>query len=158
MTLRNIITASMSSFNYVSASQTRDPSTSACYNSLSSGSLSTILLPDYIMNTSSWSYMNVMTGSSAYITGVLLPDYILNTSDFFNVQSMIVDSIGYFSVTGSIPSSGSSGTSNATRYKMRGYRIATHAFEYWIATDPNSPPPSGNTLIDITIAMVLTNT
>lgn len=102
--------------------------------------------------------MDVMTGSNSYLTGVAAPDYILNTAEFFGVQSMIVDPIGYFSITGSIPSSGSSGVSNATQYKMRGYRVATHAFEYWLTTDPNASPPSGNTLIDITIAMVLTNT
>jgi len=35
-------------------------------------------------------------------------------------------------------------------YHMRGYYQAGQVFEYWSTTDPFSPAPSGNSLIDIT--------
>lgn len=36
-------------------------------------------------------------------------------------------------------------------YYKRGYYVAGATFEYWRSTDPNSSPPSGNSLIDISI-------
>ncbi len=47
---------------------------------------------------------------------------------------------------------GSSVTSTTTqKYRMRGYRVATSQYEYWVTTDPTSSPPSGNTLVAIVV-------
>ncbi len=37
------------------------------------------------------------------------------------------------------------------RYRMRGFRVATGLYETWIATDPTAAPPSGNTLVAISV-------
>lgn len=36
-------------------------------------------------------------------------------------------------------------------YRKRGYYPVSSEYEYWITEDPESIPPSGNPLIDITI-------
>lgn len=49
-------------------------------------------------------------------------------------------------------------TATQVRYRMRGYRVAISDYEYWIATDPNASPPSGNTLVAIAIDARLQST
>lgn len=37
------------------------------------------------------------------------------------------------------------------QFKKRGFYPTTGQFEYWVSTDEFSNPPSGNTLIDVTV-------
>jgi hypothetical protein len=47
---------------------------------------------------------------------------------------------------------GGGGGSVTTYYKMRGYYVVGAVYEtYVVANNPNTPPPSGHTLIDIAI-------
>lgn len=55
-------------------------------------------------------------------------------------------------------SSVSVSTAIAQKYRMRGYRVAAGQYEYWITTDPTAPPPSGNTLVAISVEATLPST
>ena len=154
--VRNFNTSSLATFSYVSASQTTNPSTTEFYNGLASASFGNWTTRDFILNVAATGMETHLTGTFAYITGAQSPDYILSPPQA-SFANLMMDSMGYISLTSSMGSTGG-GTTTLTRYKMRGYRPATSVYEYWITTDPNAAPPSGNPLIDVTISQVLSNT
>lgn len=44
----------------------------------------------------------------------------------------------------------------AIQYRKRGYYPVSGEFEYWLTSDPEGAPPSGNPLVDITIVATYT--
>jgi len=47
-------------------------------------------------------------------------------------------------------------TVQSVLYKMRGYNASTTQFEHWVSYSPTTPPPSGASLQNIAIAVILT--
>jgi hypothetical protein len=63
---------------------------------------------------------------------------------------MTISGINTFALTGSNTFGEISQGANLL-YVMRGRYIPGANFEYWVATNPKNPPPSGHTLIYTTI-------
>lgn len=54
------------------------------------------------------------------------------------------------------PVGGRGGLTSITYYKMQGWYVAGSAYETWVAVNaPNSTPPSGHTLTDITVVGII---
>ena len=141
--IRNITT---SSFNYVSASVIKHSYTDPYLNAINSGTFyigHTEFNDSIVYNTFSF-----ITGDFTYVSASII--------DYVDSDTFIYEFEDYLMFTSSI-SGGGGGTAELTKYKMRGWRSATSQFEYWITTNPEEPPPTGNALIDITIAQVFSN-
>jgi hypothetical protein len=152
MAIINIISGSV--FDYISASLIANQYAESRYNALGSGSIDASIF-DSIANVSASSYFDFSYMSAS------LPDYDCNYSSWSTYDTLQHDTISYFTITSSVGGGGvepgGGGGVEPLRYKMRGWYTLGNSYEYWITTDPNSLPPTGHTLLDVTIAQVLTN-
>jgi hypothetical protein len=143
---QNIYTGSLSTFSYMSGSLTGYAD--AEIQSMSVGSA--LFSPNDVQSTQ----VDVVTlGYGTYMS--------CSRPDATSIKTSMSDLLYMYSSTNSTymihsySAAGAITPTAAVRYKMRGWRAAVSSFEYWIASDPNASPPSGNTLIDITIAQTL---
>ena len=146
MATQNIYTGSLATFSYMSASLTGYSDVQV--QSMSVGSA--LFSPNDVQSTQ----VDILTlGYGTYMS--------CSRPDAISVQVSMSDLLYRYSSTNSTymihsySAAGAITPTAAVRYKMRGWRSAVSSFEYWIASDPNASPPSGNTLIDITIAQTL---
>lgn len=98
--------------------------------------------------------MSSVTGS--FISGTLFSSNSGVGSNFLSNLYLGSSGVGSFFSSGIFTNTagngnGFGGGSTVHSYLMRGYYPTTHQFEFWVTTAPNSAPPSGHVLIDITI-------
>ena len=147
MAIINIISGSI--FDYISASVVMNEYAESRYNALGSGSFKAEMY-DAELNDNSTTYFEFTYLSAS------MPDYDCNVSSWSTYDTLQHDTISYFTITASMGGGGGV-VGELLRYKMRGWYTTGNTYEYWITTDPNSLPPTGHILSDVTIAQVLTN-
>jgi hypothetical protein len=89
----------------------------------------------------------------ADVTGSFITSSIFSGSNFFANTFLSGSQTAFSSSTGNtttfLNAGGPSG--KVTTYIKRGWYTIGQQFEYWQTTDPKGSPPSGHTLLDITI-------
>lgn len=150
MALKSIV--GIPNFSYVYPPLTGG-STGSHYDALASGTI-IATLPDYFLDTNFYKTLDILAESdNSILLNPKLPDYNLDVNFYKTLDDYAESSDSYILLSGSSSSSGSG--ERPVKYKMRGWRSATSAYEYWITENPNDPPPTGNVLIDITIAQIM---
>lgn len=89
--------------------------------------------------------------SSVGVNGAFLTNLYLSSAgapSFFSTNT--------FTNTAGNGNGNGGGGSTTHSYLMRGYYPSTHQFEFWVTTTPDSAPPTGHALIDITIVQQIT--
>ena len=146
MATQNIYSGVLGSYAYISASLSGYSDTAIA--DMSTGSVA-MQRPDVVSNLLSITDYG-FNGLWAAFTGSR-PDVVSNLLSMTDYGYMGPNTY----LIHSYSAAGGGGVTAQIKYKMRGYRPATSAFEYWITANPNAAPPSGNTLIDITVAQTL---
>lgn len=68
-----------------------------------------------------------------------------------NAQNIASSSYVSYVAMGPFPSTVSTSTSNSTTFILRGFYVAGGKYEFWTSTSREGLPPSGHTLIDVTV-------